>query len=70
MTALDRLCAAEGVQGGVIHTYNRMFGEDVTQYGPDEFNMLARRMLDANKFDLCKLANKASIAHLQFNKVR
>ena len=66
MTALERLIKAEGVQGGVIHTYNRMFGEDVSNYGPEELAALSRRMMDAEKFDLAKLASKASIAHLKF----
>ena len=74
MNAMQRLCIAEGVQGGVIHTYNRMFSNalgrqvDCTYMGPDELATLARECLAKGAFDAAKMASKASIAHLQFAK--
>lgn len=62
MTALERLCKAEGVQGGVIHSYNRMFGEDVTYYEREDFFDLAARMALQRNADLARLALAAAEA--------
>ncbi len=70
MTALERLIKAEGLQGGTIHEYNRRFGEDVTEYGSKDFGALALRMIEAEKFDLAKLASLASIAHLNVERFK
>lgn len=73
MTNLERMIAAEGVQGGTIADYDRRFlayqlsGKSIAamDHPSGELAAHARRLLDAGHCDLARTVSKATIAHLQ-----
>lgn len=76
MTNLERMIAAEGVQGGVIADYDRRYlayelsGKSIAamDHASGELAAHARRLLDADHFDLARTVSKATIAHMQFSR--
>ena len=76
MTNLDRLIAAEHVQGGVISDYDRRFkaqelsGKSFALMSIDEMAAHARKLMDAGLYDECRVVNRATIAHLRFSTPR
>lgn len=76
MTNLERLIAAEGLQGGVVADYDRRFlayelsGKSFAamDHASGELSAHARRLMEAGHYDAASIVSRACIAHLRFSR--
>lgn len=72
MTNLERLIAAEGVQGGVIAEYDRrlkakeLSGQSLATMDNQLMAEHATRLINAGLYEEARLVSKATIMHLKF----